>query len=136
MAQQGTLEPDTYDLNITCSGGASISPGSPDEQGEASYDIHFVLASGTDARAPVAARESIQAFPNPFRAGTRLVVPDGVKEIRVLDARGRVVRTLPAAPSLPFDGRDETGRPLASGVYWMQPVGPVEVGSVKVVRLN
>jgi hypothetical protein len=43
--------------------------------------------------------------------------------VRILDPRGRLVRTLaqgvagPGALEAVFDGRDDAGRPLASGAY-------------------
>jgi hypothetical protein len=69
--------------------------------------------------------------PNPFNPSTtiRLEVPFreggsplGV-ELIVFDAQGRAVRTLfrgrltPGRHAIPWDGRDDRGRPVASGVY-------------------
>ncbi len=70
---------------------------------------------------------SLEAFPNPVRASTQLVlrtprsVPVG---LTVMDARGRVVRSFaarelsPGTHSFAWDGRDETGTPVAAGVYF------------------
>ncbi len=64
--------------------------------------------------------------PNPFNPATvvRFELPERMDvTLRVLDVRGRVVRTLlvgPAGPGrleLRFDGRDDRGRILATGVY-------------------
>jgi hypothetical protein len=133
--QTGFLEADTYTINVTCNGSANAGPSTPLEMDEAAYDIHFLLQQSTDAPAPAFAESGLRAFPNPFQASTRLEVPAGVDEVRVLDATGRLVRTLRASSSLRFDGRDEAGRPLSAGVYWMKPVGTADVGAVKVVRL-
>ena len=69
-------------------------------------------------------------FPNPFNPSTRIrfATPTGGGPLpvvlRVHDVRGRLVRTLftgdlppGTAQSFVWDGHDETGRPVASGVY-------------------
>jgi hypothetical protein len=65
--------------------------------------------------------------PNPFTSATtiRFVLPQsGPVELKVLDTGGRLVRTLQAGTLPPgpheasWDGRDEHGSPLASGVYF------------------
>jgi Peptidase family C25/FlgD Ig-like domain len=73
----------------------------------------------------------VDNVPNPFNPSTsiRLEVPFreggsplGV-ELVVFDAQGRTVRTLlrsrlaPGQHAIPWDGRDDRGRPVASGVY-------------------
>lgn len=89
------------------------------------------LAGGIDQLAMEPAR------PNPFAAGTRIAFTtpsEGHVMARVLDVRGRLVRTLldatrPAGSSeLLWDGRDEAGRLLANGIYWMRV--ETEYGSV------
>ena len=67
--------------------------------------------------------------PNPFNAQTqiRFVVPEswggGTIEVKVIDLRGRVVKVLYRGPGVPgehrliWDGTDELGRAVASGVY-------------------
>ena len=135
LAQTGLLEADTYDINITCNGGANVAAPDGLVTSEAAYDILFLLSQSTDAPAIAESATALRAFPNPFRASTRLTVPDGVREVRVVDTSGRLVRTLTGSPAVVFDGRDDTGRPLAAGVYWMQPIGTTHVGAVKVVRL-
>ncbi|HET9951328.1 MAG TPA: S8 family serine peptidase, partial [Candidatus Eisenbacteria bacterium] len=77
--------------------------------------------------------------PNPVRAGGVLSFRSasrGAARVRLFDASGRLVRVLApgAAPAsgsaggyveIPFDGRDESGRPLRSGIYFYR----VESGS-------
>lgn len=70
-----------------------------------------------------------QNTPNPFNPNTRIdfIVPTtGARvpvRLQVLDARGRVVRTLisgdlaPGRRSVVWDGREDGGRTMASGVY-------------------
>ena len=74
-----------------------------------------------------------QNYPNPFSPGTQIgfdLPSAGRAEIRIYDARGRLVRTLvdekrPAGrQSVIWDGRDEAGRELASGVYFYSLKAP------------
>jgi hypothetical protein len=134
LNQDGALEADTYDLNVTCTAVAAVfSPGAA-QQGTGRYDVLMALGQSTDA--PVLAAPSVRAFPNPFRESTRLTIPDGTREVRIVDARGRLVRTLSASSSVLFDGRDAGGRPLASGVYWVTLIGAEDPQAVKLVRLR
>jgi hypothetical protein len=83
-------------------------------------------ATSSPARAAVSELRVVAA-PNPFRAATtiRFSVPEtGPATVAILDVSGRRVRTLldavavPGERSLVWDGRDEAGRALASGVYF------------------
>ncbi|HMB71479.1 MAG TPA: FG-GAP-like repeat-containing protein, partial [bacterium] len=65
--------------------------------------------------------------PNPFQVGTviRFSLDQGADAtVRVYDTAGRMVRTLsegalPAGrQAVSWDGRDDSGRPVSSGVYW------------------
>lgn len=132
----GFLEAGTYSMNITCGGGAAADPVGGTQVGSGAYDVSLVLSNPTDVPAGPAVAAALQASPNPFRASTRLSVPDGVTEVRVVDAGGRIVRTLTGTRSLVWDGRDGSGVPLASGVYWLKPVGDARAEAVKVVRLH
>jgi len=71
----------------------------------------------------------VKASPNPLRANTVVrydldVATEG--RIRVYDTSGRVVRDLYAGPfeigrhEIPFDGRDDAGRDLSSGAYFVK----------------
>jgi flagellar hook assembly protein FlgD len=69
------------------------------------------------------------AAPEPARGPQhfRLSVARPVRlDVRVHDVTGRVVRHLPAGPrtagtaDLVWDGRDDAGRPVASGVYFLR----------------
>jgi len=66
----------------------------------------------------------LSAFPNPFNSSVSIVaeVPEPGSELVVYDVKGRRVRTLarsvpPGLYVLSWDGRDDSGRPAASGVY-------------------
>jgi hypothetical protein len=86
-----------------------------------------VLASADAQIARPSARSAIVAVaPNPFNPQTEircLFAMPGPARLRVLDASGRVVRTLldavvsPGLRDVAWDGRDDAGRPAASGAY-------------------
>jgi hypothetical protein len=85
------------------------------------------------------------AFPNPLNPATRITytigVPGSVK-LRIFDVRGRVVRTLVdgslgAGEHATFwDGRDDQGRAVGSGVFTYQLEAPGFTGSDKIVILR
>ena len=80
-----------------------------------------------------------QNYPNPFNAGTvlsySLAAPANV-ELAVYDVSGRRVALIERSNrgarehELPWDGRDESGRRLASGVYFLR----LRAGAVEAVR--
>jgi hypothetical protein len=82
-------------------------------------------AGGATSRPP---GRRLRAAPNPFNAGTvlRATLPRaGRVDLRIHDVAGRRVRTLlagaprPAGPlAVRWDGDDDRGRPLPSGVYF------------------
>lgn len=78
-------------------------------------------------------------FPNPFNASVTLPLgPGPVGHLTIFDAAGRPVRryTVRGAAAL-WDGRDEAGRPAASGVYLYElrrPGAAPRVGKVTLVR--
>jgi len=75
-----------------------------------------------------------QNVPNPFNptTTTRYDVPAGGGRVSLViyDVNGRVVRTLvdradePGAKSVVWDGMDEKGVAVSSGVYFYRLVGP------------
>jgi len=69
---------------------------------------------------------SLRAFPNPFNPVCRLDVPmfPGVDRVSIYSIDGRLVRTLMLRQQMPgqtqqliWDGLNQQGRPVASGVY-------------------
>jgi len=81
----------------------------------------------------------VQAWPNPFNSGTMVAVhlPErGDLHVRVYDLLGRRVTQLAAGVygagehRLVWQGRDDSGRPVASGVYFIQG----EFGGLQEVR--
>jgi hypothetical protein len=82
-------------------------------------------------RATVTALEG--AYPNPFADATTIVfslVETGPVSLVVYGVDGRAVRTLangswePGTYRLPWDGRDDQGRAVATGIYYVQFVAP------------
>ncbi|RKY59295.1 MAG: hypothetical protein DRP95_05200 [Candidatus Latescibacterota bacterium] len=66
----------------------------------------------------------LSAFPNPFNSRTSILVevPESDAVLAVYDVKGRKVRTIaegiPAGEyAISWDGRDDAGKPVASGVY-------------------
>ncbi len=96
-----------------------------------------------------AALSFAHAWPNPSRGDVvirvRLAGPTaaaGPLRATILDAAGRRVRTLEGAggatgdaASLPWDGRDEAGRPAAPGVYTVRVTGGGVQAAGRLVRL-
>jgi flagellar hook assembly protein FlgD len=80
------------------------------------------------------------ANPNPFghRAELSYELPSGgTVGVRVFDASGRLIRTLvdseyqaAGVRKVVWNGRDESGRPVASGVYFFR----VDIGEESIKR--
>lgn len=69
----------------------------------------------------------LRIAPNPVRGSASIESPHG-GAFTLYDLRGRRVRTIPAVQSAgpvraAWDGKDERGRPLASGVYFIRQDG-------------
>jgi ligand-binding sensor domain-containing protein len=111
--------------------------------------VYFGTANGlsslsTAGPAPVPAFDVLQVYPNPFRipAESPMTV-DGLVEnssLKILAVDGRVVRSIvtPGGRIGFWDGRDEQGVPVASGVYivvaYSEDGSKVATGKVAVVR--
>jgi flagellar hook assembly protein FlgD len=87
-----------------------------------------------------------QNAPNPFNPSTRIryeVPEEGARvTIRVFDVAGRLVKTLvdrfetAGQKTLTWDGRDECGEPVASGVYFCRMQAPGFTKTVKVTLVR
>ena len=84
----------------------------------------------------------IGATPNPFNPATTLrfsTARAGVTTVKVFDTRGRLVRQLLAQDlvagehDLMWDGRNEQGRGMPSGVYLVRVTSGVEHGVMKLI---
>lgn len=101
-------------------------------------------AAGDDM--PVAAKSQLaDAYPNPFNPVTSIgytMVTGGFAEIAIYDVRGRLVRTLVSGNAAVgyneavWDGRDDSGGRVASGVYLYQLRAGSVVETKKMVMLK
>lgn len=76
----------------------------------------------------------MQNYPNPFGAGTmiryQVAPPGGHVKIQIFDAAGRLVKTLkdqdmaPGFYDTPWDGKNNNGRKMATGIYFYQMRAP------------
>jgi hypothetical protein len=89
--------------------------------------------------------ELAQSFPNPFRDGTRIAfaLPEAAPvDLRVYNVGGQLVRTLVDGPVaagrhvIAWDGRDEQGERVSSGVYFYRINAGTEQAERKTVRLK
>jgi photosystem II stability/assembly factor-like uncharacterized protein len=87
---------------------------------------------------PAGPAAQLQVLPNPFAVGVQLQVTGGKGGIvRIRDASGRTLRTLlvTADGLLPWDGRSESGAPLASGVYFLTLEGPGGIATSRALKV-
>jgi hypothetical protein len=100
---------------------------------------------GADLAALPERFELAQSFPNPFRDGTRIAfaLPEAAPvDLRVYNVGGQLVRTLVSGPVaagrhvVAWDGRDEGGERVSSGVYFYRIVAGAEQAERKTVRLK
>ncbi|MCB9462202.1 MAG: exo-alpha-sialidase [Candidatus Eisenbacteria bacterium] len=109
-------------------------------------DVYFEVirdpaAVGSGAASPGARLDSAALIvsPNPFRAEIRVAwsVPgEPVSQARVIDALGRHVATLDrqrAGDSVLWDGRDDRGRAVVAGTYYVEARGPLGPATARVV---
>jgi hypothetical protein len=113
-------------------------------------DLYAIEIPGDGASAPEESQEtivfgSVSACPNPFRSQTRVaysLAEPGPVKLSVYDLQGRLVRSLlEASPasgerSLVWNGRDDLGRPVPSGVYFLQMASGRVAGTTKVLFLE
>jgi len=105
-----------------------------DAAGNAANDTSAVFTLATlTAVADTPGRINVGGFPNPFNPSTTIRYYNpaaGPLEIAVFDLVGRRVRTLLRATcplgagAVRWDGRDDSGRALGSGVYHVQASAP------------
>lgn len=103
-------------------------------------------ANPTAVEASPAAGFALAAHPNPFNPKTTLAFSlreAGAADLRIIDAQGRSVRSLLAGvqrpaglQSLTWDGRDDAGRALPSGLYFARLIAGEERLSRKLLMLK
>ncbi|MFN2370803.1 MAG: FG-GAP-like repeat-containing protein [Candidatus Krumholzibacteriia bacterium] len=106
---------------------------SPGRNGAAEWDLRLAGGiSGVDQGPPMAA-SGLACAPNPCNPAATFswsLTRGGMVKLRLYDLRGRLVRVLvdearaAGSQSAFWDGRDGTGRPLASGLYLARLDGP------------
>ena len=98
----------------------------------------------TAAPTPYGGTRLLPNVPNPFNPRTMLrfeLARAGDVQVRILDARGRVVEVMrpgvlgAGLHELPWDGTDLRGTPVASGVYQVQLTGFDGPGAVRPITL-
>jgi hypothetical protein len=114
--------------------------------GAGRIDIHIDLTSTGIEDDPVTSVFNLRpGYPNPFAADTRLQLTLPAPErvvARVYSPAGRLVKTLVDAPLpagehlVPWDGTDERGNHVASGVYFVRLEAGADRASRKVVLLK
>ncbi len=101
--------------------------------------------SGVAQAAGEAGSLRLSAGPNPARGSVAIryhTPATPTARLEILDVSGRVVRTLPGERwregwhEAQWDGRDDAGRPLGGGLYWVRLVLPEESRTVRVVQLS
>jgi flagellar hook capping protein FlgD len=102
----------------------------------------FDVVTGVESEpSPPVAR--IQAAPNPFASSTAIqfsIPTAGPTEVMAYDVAGRLVRRLhqgalnAGAHAIDWDGRDEAGRDVRSGIYFIRIRSGVTTISTKVFR--
>lgn len=104
-----------------------------------------VVTSTTAVASAPPAGALLLAGPNPAPGGLRiryLVPAVTTSRLAVYDPQGRLVRRFAIPPSaagwgeVAWDGRDESGRAVASGSYWVRLWTPAETRTVRVVRIE
>jgi flagellar hook assembly protein FlgD len=70
-----------------------------------------------------------------------LPIDDGGAALRIVDLRGRLVRTLVPAVLAPegaitWDGRDQSGTPVASGIYMCEARSGATVRTARLTLLR
>ena len=107
-------------------------PATSGKNREVFYKVGTGLVTGVEAEVTPPMTRLLRNYPNPFNPATRIVFRldrDAQATLRVFDVHGRLVRTLvdsylAAGPrTVEWDGRDDRGRPLASGTYYMRLQG-------------
>lgn len=105
----------TYPIRLTLKDGSDFSM---------DFTLNFTVSTG-----PPVQYDLLQNYPNPFNADTEIgysVAPDKEQETRLIvhDGLGRVVRSLvnkkqfPGAYRIIWDGKDNSGNEVASGMYF------------------
>ena len=132
---------------VTIAGGAMPAAALQGYADSNLFSLDTVSASAVGQDTPVALRDFVgPCSPNPFNPRTTIrfgVAARGPARLTIYDVSGRCVRVLLDVPDLTpgafksvWDGRDDQGRDVASGVYLSQlrTSGPVHNALMVLVR--
>jgi hypothetical protein len=106
--------------------------------------IRYTAPTVADATAPTPPAWALRSSGNPFRDRLELSFRLGtaaVVRVSIVDVSGRIVRTVFAAEAssgetrLEWDGRDDAGQSVASGVYFARLVSGPRRESVPLIRV-
>lgn len=115
------------------------------QQGIDDFRFNTPVAPGVSGVAALDARSPLRVFPNPGSMPAGVLIrfdsaSAGPATIEVYDLNGRLVRSLSqqahATDTVQWDGRDERGNAVASGVYLVRWVGPSETTTARVAFLR
>lgn len=103
------------------------------------------IPTGADPAPPIRIIEDARAVPNPFNPSTQVsfrLRKSGPTSIAIYDSRGRLVRVLHDGPLVAdahvmrWDGRDDEGTPVASGLYLVRIASGGEAVVVKGILIE
>jgi hypothetical protein len=104
-------------------------PASIGKNKEAFYKVGYGVVTGVETSPSPSLSKLLRNYPNPFNPRTTVeftLTRDAATTLRVYDVNGKLVRTLvnsflaAGRRSVTWDGRDDSDRPVASGVYFMR----------------
>jgi len=145
------VDPDALDFSLSPSSPAidAGEPGTGTDPDGTILDLGPIYHPMAPVQSPATPRDGLaslgRARPNPFNPRTLVELRldrTGFATVTIHDARGRQVRTLFSGTrgagrhSLVFDGLDDAGRALASGVYFarMSALGEIDTTAMVLVR--
>ena len=145
------VDPDALDFSLSPSSPAidAGEPGTGTDPDGTILDLGPIYHPMAPVQSPATPRDRVaslgRARPNPFNPRTTVDLRldrTGLATVTIHDARGRQVRTLFSGTrgagrhSLVFDGLDDAGRALASGVYFarMSALGEIDTTAMVLVR--
>ena len=115
------------------------------------YDMEYTVSEGEDIDVPIVRSELLGNFPNPFNpettirfnVGNAFIRSESVRvSIDIYNIRGQKVRSLldgfyeSGSHTVVWDGRDDSGRELGSGVYLYRMLAGEESSVRKMVLLK
>lgn len=109
------------------------------------YELEISPLTGVEDQTPRVAQLDLRVVPNPFNPSTRIyfsMVRDGLVRLDIYDVAGRRVRRLfdgrmgEGVRVVEWDGRNERGLPVASGVYFAKLTAESATASTRMVLLK